>query len=80
MSNKRLYRSRKEKMLAGVCGGIGEYLDTDPTIIRLVWILITIASFGMGIIGYIVALIVMPEQPSSNAKPKAKKEGKKGKK
>ena len=80
MSNKRLYRSRKEKMLAGVCGGIGEYLDTDPTIIRLVWILITIASFGMGIIGYIVALIVMPEQPSSNTKPKTKKAGKKGKK
>lgn len=59
---KKLYLSRYDKKLAGVCGGIGEYLEVDSTLIRLLWV----ASFflgGLGIIAYIVASFVIPHRP-----------------
>jgi phage shock protein C len=59
---KRLYRSGKERILGGVCGGIAEYFDVDPTIIRLVWILF-IFGFGSGILAYIIAWIIIPRNP-----------------
>ncbi len=59
---KKLYRSRKSRMIAGICGGIGEYFGVDPTIIRLVWALFTIASIGGGIILYLIAWIIIPEE------------------
>ena len=62
MENKKLYRSKTNKKLAGVCGGLGEYLNVDPTIVRLVWVLASLC-IGSGILAYIIALIVMPEQP-----------------
>ena len=50
-------------MLGGVCGGLAEYFDTDPTIIRLVWVLLTILTgFVAGIIGYFIAWIIVPEK------------------
>ncbi|MDF1533764.1 MAG: PspC domain-containing protein [Methanosarcinaceae archaeon] len=52
--NKRLYRSKNNSMIAGVCGGMGEYLDMDPTFIRLLWILFILAG-GSGILAYIIA-------------------------
>lgn len=58
---KRLYRSRKEKMVAGVCGGLAEYFEIDPVIIRLAWLMF--AVFGVGIITYILAIIIVPEEP-----------------
>ena len=58
---KRLYRSKKNRIIAGVCGGIGEYFNIDPTIIRLLWVLFTLLG-GSGIIAYIVAWIIIPEQ------------------
>jgi phage shock protein C len=57
---KRLYRSTSNKMLGGVCGGIGEYLNVDPTIIRILWILFGLTGFG--ILAYILAWIVMPKK------------------
>lgn len=60
---KRLYRSRKERMFGGICGGIGEHIDVDPTIIRLIWVVITILSLGTGIIVYLIAWIIIPEFP-----------------
>lgn len=57
---KRLYRSRIEKMIAGVCGGIAEYFNVDPTLIRLVAILLLFS--GPGLIAYIVAWIIVPER------------------
>ena len=48
MSDKRLYRSSVNYMLAGVCGGIGEYFNIDPTLIRLAWVIVTCMSFGSG--------------------------------
>ena len=59
---KRLYRSNRDKMLGGVCGGIAEYFDVDPTCIRLGWILFC-AVGGSGIIAYIIAAIVIPQDP-----------------
>lgn len=61
--NKRLYRSRKDKMLAGVCGGIAEYFKIDPTIVRVLLVLIAFSTFEFFAIGYIVAAIVIPEKP-----------------
>ena len=65
---KRLYRSRKEKMLGGVCGGLGEHIDVDPTIIRLVWAVVTVLSVGMGVLIYLIAWIVIPELPEDTPK------------
>ncbi|OGI12274.1 PspC domain-containing protein [Candidatus Micrarchaeota archaeon RBG_16_36_9] len=61
---KRLYRSGKDRVLGGVCGGIGEYLDTDPTVIRLVWVILTLLSFGMGILAYLIAWVIIPKNPN----------------
>ncbi len=59
---KRLYKINQGKKLDGVCGGIAEYFDIDPTFIRLLWILFTACSLGSGIIAYIIAAIVMPRK------------------
>lgn len=59
---KRLYRSENEKMIAGVCSGIAEYFDIDPTLIRLAWVLFC-ALAGSGIIAYIIAAIIIPAKP-----------------
>ncbi len=61
MSDKRLYRSSVNYMLTGVCGGIGEYFNIDPTLVRLAWVILTCISFGAGIFAYIVASIVIPK-------------------
>ncbi|QAT60923.1 PspC domain-containing protein [Acidilutibacter cellobiosedens] len=60
---KRLYRSANDRKICGICAGIGEYLDVDPTIIRLVWILFTVFSAGIGgVLAYFLACLVIPEQ------------------
>lgn len=59
---KRLYRSRTDRMLAGVCGGIAKYFDIDPTLVRLFWLIATFAG-GSGILAYIIATIVIPLEP-----------------
>lgn len=56
---RKLYKSRN-RMLCGVCGGIGEYLNLDPTVIRLLWIIFSFVG-GCGILAYIIAAIVIPE-------------------
>ncbi|MDO9517261.1 MAG: PspC domain-containing protein [Methanosarcinaceae archaeon] len=60
--NKRLYRSKNNSMIAGVCGGLGEYLDMDPTFIRLLWVLFILAG-GSGILAYIILWIIIPQHP-----------------
>jgi len=62
MVKKKLYRSKKERMIGGVCGGIGEFLEIDPTVIRVIWAFVTILSIGLGIIAYILAWIIIPEK------------------
>ena len=58
---KKLYRSKKNRIIAGVCGGIGEYFDKDPTLIRLLWIIFVLVG-GSGILAYIIAWIIIPEE------------------
>lgn len=59
---KRLYKSNTDKKIDGVCAGIAEYFDIDPTIIRLAWVLVAL-FVGSGIIAYIIAMIVLPSKP-----------------
>ena len=56
---KRLYKSRNNKMICGVCAGIAEYLGIDPTVVRLIWAALGLT--GTGILLYIIAALVMPE-------------------
>ena len=58
---KKLYRSITDKKLAGVCGGLAEYLGMDSTIIRLIWALLIFS--GVGLVAYIVAALVLPNPP-----------------
>lgn len=60
--DKKLYRSRKNRMIAGVCGGLAEYFNVDPTIIRLLWVLFVLGG-GSGGLAYLVAWIIIPEEP-----------------
>jgi phage shock protein C len=68
---KRLYRSRKERMLGGVCGGLGEHIDVDPTVIRLIWAVITLLTIGTGLLVYLIAWIIIPEEPGESGIPPA---------
>jgi len=63
MENRRLYRSNTNKMIAGVCGGLGEFLGIDPTLIRLVFVLMGLLG-GHGILVYLIMWIVVPPAPS----------------
>jgi phage shock protein C len=56
---KRLHRSRTEKMIAGVCGGLAEYFDIDPTLVRMVWVLISLLA-GVGVLLYLVMWVITP--------------------
>ena len=57
---KKLHNSRNNRMIAGICGGLGEYFGIDPTMIRLGWVLFC-AMGGSGIVAYIIAAIIIPE-------------------
>ncbi|WP_082812266.1 PspC domain-containing protein [Clostridium sp. Marseille-P299] len=56
---KKLVKSHVDRKICGVCGGIAEYINIDPTVVRLLWILF--GCFGAGVIAYIIAAIVMPD-------------------
>ncbi len=62
--NRRLYRSRTDAMLGGVCGGLGQYLNVDPTIIRLILVLMALMG-GHGILVYLILWLVIPLEPVS---------------
>lgn len=59
---KRLYRSRSERKIAGVCGGIAAYFGIDPVIPRLLWVVFALAA-GTGLLAYIICWLVIPEEP-----------------
>ncbi len=59
---KRLYRSRKDRSVAGVCGGVADYLGVDPTLVRILWVIFALAG-GPGLILYIIMAAVVPEEP-----------------
>ena len=60
--NKKLYKSEDNKVLCGVCGGLGEFLGIDPTIIRLIWVVLAFAG-GSGLLIYLLATVIIPRRP-----------------
>jgi phage shock protein C len=66
--SKRLMRSSRDKKIAGVCAGLAEYFDLDPTIIRVVWLL-AIFLGGTGVLAYLILWIVLPVAPAYSAPP-----------
>lgn len=62
MNEKKLYKSSRNRKLSGVCGGIGEYLEIDPTLVRLAWVAFTLMG-GAGILAYVIAAIIISEEP-----------------
>jgi len=62
---KRLYRSREETRVAGVCGGLGVYVGIDPVVVRLLWVAVTcLTGFIPGIVAYVIAWLIVPEEPA----------------
>lgn len=59
MNNKKLYRTEDNKMLAGVCGGVAEYFNLDPTLVRVLWVAVSLFA-GAGVILYIIMAIIVP--------------------
>ena len=69
---KKLYRSKKDKMIAGVCGGIAEYFDVDSTLVRLLTVIFILLG-GAGVVVYIIAWIIIPETPEQVSDDKSNK-------
>ncbi len=71
ISHKQLTLSATDKKLAGVCGGIAEYLDVDPTIVRLIWVALSVVPGGFvgGALAYFLAWIIIPKAPTFAATP-----------
>jgi len=63
---KRLYRSRSDKKIAGVCGGIAQYMGIDPVIPRVIWVVLALAV-GTGVLAYLIAWLVIPMEPAKAA-------------
>ncbi len=63
---KRLYRSRGDRVIGGVCGGLGAYFGLDPVLFRVLWIVAAVAG-GLGIVAYVVALVIIPLEPDAPA-------------
>jgi phage shock protein PspC (stress-responsive transcriptional regulator) len=64
--SKRLYRSRKDRKIAGVCGGLAEYFNVDPVLIRILWVVLVLGA-GTGILAYILFWLIVPEAPEGAA-------------
>lgn len=63
MEQKKLYRSKENKMICGVCGGLAEYFNIDPTIVRLLTVVIALGSAGTVLLAYIIAAVIIPDCP-----------------
>ena len=61
---KKLFRSATDKKLAGVCGGVAKYLNMDPTVIRVLWAIISLFAF-VGVVAYILCAFIIPEEPTN---------------
>ncbi len=62
MEPKRLFRSKMDRVLGGVCGGLGKYFNIDPVLVRVLWA-VSFFVGGVGFLAYIIAWIIMPEEP-----------------
>jgi len=68
-TDKRLYRSRDNRMIGGVCAGLGEYIGMDPTVVRLIFVVGALLGFGSLVLVYLVMLLVIPEEPRDTPAP-----------
>jgi len=59
---KRFTRSKSDRKLAGVCGGVARYFNMDPTLVRVLWVVLSLVSFGAGVVGYILLGLLAPEE------------------
>lgn len=62
MEQKKLVRTLDNRMICGVCGGVGKYFNVDPTLVRLIWVLASVLGAGSGLLIYIIAAIIIPEE------------------
>ena len=62
MSEQKLYKIEEGRKIEGVCGGLAEYLNVDPTLIRVIWALVTLGSAGVGLIAYVICAVIMPKK------------------
>ena len=62
MEQKKLVRTVDNRMICGVCGGVGKYFNVDPTLVRLIWVLASVLGAGSGLLIYIIAAIIIPEE------------------
>ena len=67
---KRLYRSRTDRKIAGICGGMGQYFGVDPVIFRIIWLLLLL-GMGAGLVVYLVLWLIVPLEPQGSAAPSA---------
>jgi phage shock protein C len=73
LARKRLIRLRSNRKVAGVCAGFAEYFDLDITLVRVVWLISVFLGVGLSLIAYVIAWIVIPEEPLSLAAPVAQR-------
>ena len=59
---KRLFRSRDNRVIAGICGGMGGYFNIDPVVLRIIWLLLVL-GFGTGVLAYLICWLVIPSEP-----------------
>lgn len=60
MSKKRLHRSKRDKVIAGVCSGLAHYFNTDPVLVRIIWLILALC-YGVGVLAYLICWLVMPD-------------------
>ncbi|MCA9726301.1 MAG: PspC domain-containing protein [Candidatus Eisenbacteria bacterium] len=65
-STRRLYRSRTDKKIAGVCGGLAAYFGMDPVIPRIIWVVLILGA-GVGLLAYLICWLVIPQEPEGGA-------------
>ena len=63
---KKLYRSRTERWFAGVCGGLGDYFGVDPTLVRVIFVILSL-TFGSGLLVYLVLWLIIPNEPEASS-------------
>ncbi|MBE6916402.1 MAG: PspC domain-containing protein [Ruminococcaceae bacterium] len=61
---KKLYRSKTDQKIAGVCAGLAKYINIDVTIVRLIWAIVGVCAVGTGIIAYLICALIIPEEPA----------------
>jgi len=66
MENKKLYRSQTERMFAGVCGGLGQFIGLDPTVVRVIFALLAVFG-GSGLLIYLILMLIVPLEPGDGA-------------